>query len=364
MLLRIALLLLMIVHGFIHLIGFAQAFRRTPKSAWGRPSRFQGLAWSLTALVFIVAAVLFLLRSQSWWMIAGVAAVVSQLLIFSAWHEARIGTVANMIILFAVVVSYAKAQFYAEYQKDVAAATARARQTPRRPLTQQDLERLPKPVQRYFAYTGALHGENVVSFRARVAGEMRRENSGWFPFQAEQFSLIDPPLRFFFIHARMKGVPVTGYHRFVNGSASMHLKVLSLFTITDIHGSKLDISERVTMLSDICMMAPAALIDDRIRWEPIDDYSARVIYTVNNISVSAVLFFDEKGRLVNFVSDDRYAVSQNTFRLLRWMMPVSVYKRYNGRTLPAKTEGVYRYPGGDQTFGRFVIRDVRWNQER
>ena len=66
--------------------------------------------------------------------------------------------------------------------------------------------------------------------------------------------------------------------------------------------------ETVTMFNDMCIMAPATLIDPAIDWEAVDAHTARARFTNAGHTIHAELSFNEAGELTNFVSDDRFQV--------------------------------------------------------
>lgn len=70
--------------------------------------------------------------------------------------------------------------------------------------------------------------------------------------------------------AKMFGITVPGYHCYQNASASMQIKLLGLFNMVNIKGKIINKAETVTLFNDMCLMAPAALIDKRIEWFAID----------------------------------------------------------------------------------------------
>jgi NADH-quinone oxidoreductase subunit A len=94
---------LLLIHGAIHLMGFAKAFGFAALPRLSRPiSRGMGIMWLVAALLFLVTAVLFGAGARVWWP-AGLAAVLlSQAVIFSAWSDAKFGTIANLLIALAV----------------------------------------------------------------------------------------------------------------------------------------------------------------------------------------------------------------------------------------------------------------------
>ena len=63
----------------------------------------------------------------------------------------------------------------------------------------------------------------------------------------------------------------------------------------------------------------------------IDSLSCAVTIENGKYKVSAILYFNEKGELINFVSDDRSALQDDgTMKKARWSTPVSDYKEIDG----------------------------------
>jgi hypothetical protein len=117
---RIAITLLLVVHGLLHLLGFLKAWglAALPQLS-GRtllplaPSlvRWVGLAWLLAALVLLAAAALRGFRHESWWIVALSGATLSQLLIILQWPDAKAGSVANLLIVLCVIFSAVAARW-------------------------------------------------------------------------------------------------------------------------------------------------------------------------------------------------------------------------------------------------------------
>jgi hypothetical protein len=94
----------MIIHGLIHLLGFIKAFQFARVGQFTQTiPKSTGILWLIAASLFIAAA---LIRYEWWWMVAIPALVLSQVLIFMHWQDAKYGTIANMIILVGIVIGY------------------------------------------------------------------------------------------------------------------------------------------------------------------------------------------------------------------------------------------------------------------
>lgn len=156
---------------------------------------------------------------------------------------------------------------------------------------------------------------------------------------------------------------VAGYHRFENGEAFMDIPVGPLlFRVQYQSGKEMGIAETVTFFNDMCCMAPATLIDRRIKWLEVKGNTVRAAFTNNGITISAWLYFNDTGELVNFVSDDRYAANgDGSVRKLRWLTPLKEYRERGGHRLAGYAETIYSYPEGDLIYGTFRLADVEYN---
>ena len=97
----------LIIHALIHLMGFLKAFQIAEINQLTQTIHKPiGLLWLISALLFITAAVIFLIKNDWWWMIAVPALVLSQLLIIIYWQDAKYGTIANVIILVGIIIGY------------------------------------------------------------------------------------------------------------------------------------------------------------------------------------------------------------------------------------------------------------------
>ena len=98
---------ILIVHGFIHLMGFAKAFGYASLPQLTSPiSRETGVLWLIAGLLVCASALLLIARPRIGWVIGAVALVLSQCVIVATWHDAWAGTLANAVLLLAVVYAF------------------------------------------------------------------------------------------------------------------------------------------------------------------------------------------------------------------------------------------------------------------
>ncbi len=364
--LRIALLFVLVIHGLIHLMGLVKAFEWATLAQFTKAiARPVGLLWGLAALLFLVAAFLVFRHSDRWWAFALPAVLLSQVLVSTQWHDARWGTVANALILVAAVAGAAVWNFRSEYHTAMEEGLDRVDSRPGQRITEQDLQPLPAPVQRFLRKAGVVGKTRPRSMQLEFKGDIRAEGGPWMPFTTVQVNTFDPPARFFWMDATMKGLPTKGLHAYDDGTAFMRIKLLGLFPVVDISGRELDQAETVTWFNDLCLFAPAALVDPRITWTEVEDRSALATFTHKDITIGARLVFDAQDLLVDFISDDRYIVAppkppeKRTFRT-----PASSHRMMNGLLLPGYGEALWELPGGPFTYGRFTLTALAYDADR
>lgn len=360
---RVLFILLMLFHGLIHLMGFVKAFQFAEMNQLQIPiSKPMGVLWLIAAILFVVAVVMFFV-SDYWFVPATAAALISSALIISSWSDARFGTIPNVIVLVVCVLAISSCSYKGVYRNEIKTAAKQNVIPTETILTEVDIQSLPVPVQNYIRLTGSIGKPKVQNFNVEFEGKIRKnEQAEWMPFTCEQQNFMAVPTRLFFMNARMKGLPVAGYHHFKNGKAVMDIRLLSLIRVQYAEGREMDISETVTFFNDMCCMAPATLIDNRIKWFESTPDSVKCSFTNNGITIRATLIFNEKGELANFISTDRYAYNDNgTMTRIQWQTPLKAYKTVNGFYLPAQAEMIYNYPEGDLCYGIFSLKNIKYN---
>lgn len=249
------------------------------------------------------------------------------------------------------------------YKKAVIEALETTNNKPSEILTKQDLSHLPLIVQKYLKYVGVIGKAKVLNFRAEFKGGIRSKSTDEFmPLTSVQYNFIENPTRIFYIKAKKKGIPAIGLHLYKEQQAIMKVKIMGLFTVVDAKGFEMNQGETVTVFNDMCFMAPATLINSNIKWENIDELSVKAKFTNGNITISAVLYFNEKGELINFVSNDRFETTDGkTYKNYPWETPVLNYININGYRLPSKAKLIYQRPTENFCYGEFELVNIEYN---
>jgi hypothetical protein len=198
-----------------------------------------------------------------------------------------------------------------------------------------------------------------VEFEGVIRGKPK---DGWMKFKSVQYNFFDEPTRAFYIIARKMGIPAFGLHLYKNTSAMMVIKLAGLFKIVEAKGPKMDQSETVTVFNDMCTMAPASLISKNIQWEEVDSNTVKAKFTSGSITIGATLIFNEKGQLINFISNDRYECADGIhYYNYPWITPVTNYKEINGYNLFTFGKTIYQRPDVDFCYGEFNLSYIAYN---
>ena len=95
-----ALFGVLLLYGFIHFMGVAKAFNLAELSELKLPiSPAMGVFWGVAGATLLSAAVLMWTPVQMWWVVAIGGVLLSQIVVFYAWSDARFGTAANVLVL-------------------------------------------------------------------------------------------------------------------------------------------------------------------------------------------------------------------------------------------------------------------------
>jgi len=366
---RWAVAVIVIAHGFIHLLGASKGLGWAEVSQLKEPiSNAAGVVWLAAAVLTVGAGVMLAASIRWWWLVGNFAVVVSQAVIVTSWSDAKAGTIVNVVLLAAVVYGTAAngpTSLRAEYRRRVAIALQKTLDAAS--VTEQDLAALPASVAAYIRQSGAVGQPRISNFRADISGRIRSGPAKpWMAFTGEQVNTFGAnPSRSFRMDATMAGLPVDVLHIFVDATATMRVKVCSLFPMVNRAGPEMDRAETVTVFNDLCVLAPAAIVHAPITWHPIDDHRAQGAFTNGVHVVTAELTFNDQHELVDFWSDDRLATSADgrTLTPQRWSTPVTAFRTLDHRRVATFGEARWHAPApdGQYTYLEFNLDDIDYN---
>ena len=276
------------------------------------------------------------------------------------WWKIILIAVGSIIVMAVSSVTIGNIIFKRKVNSEVAELLTKVRETKSNIITEEGLEGLPEPVQKYLRYTGAIGKEKTETVRLKQKGSFRQGDRSWKPFEAEQYYTTNPP-SFIWI-ADMKAFPllsVKGRDMYYQGKGNMLIKIPPFVTIADARGKEIDQGTLVRYLNEV-MWFPSVYLNDYVKWESIDSTSAKATITYGGVTASAILYFDDEGKLTNFVAQ-RYMMEDEKYSLETWATPIEEYREINGLRLPVKGEGVWKLDSGDFPYIRVEITDIEYN---
>lgn len=238
-----------------------------------------------------------------------------------------------------------------------------ARQIKPRIITETDLAPLPDPVQRYLRYAGVIGKPQVRCARVRQSGVLRTApTQNWMPIEAVQYSTLAGSLSRTWYAVAKKG-PVAlmkARDRYNNGTGHMLIKLLSLFTVADVRCPEIDISALIVFFNDMAMW-PTAFLNRSLTWEAIDATSARATLRLFGRQASAILHFNERAELIDFVTEERYRSAGKEQLRTKWSTPLRDYREVNGFRIPTEGEAIWHLPEGEFSYIKVKLDEVLYD---
>ncbi len=227
---------------------------------------------------------------------------------------------------------------------------------------QKELEGLPAPVQRFFR-TVIKDGQAIVSavkLSQQGLFNLNEMEDKWSPFTATQLVITQRPG--FDWDARIQMTP--GLNAFVHdtyllGFGSLHASLLGLFTVAKMHGApENNQGELLRFFAEATWYPTALLPSQGVRWDAIDDTSARGTLTDGATTVSLVFQFNAQGAIDTIRAEARY---RDKLTAMPWCGRFWEYSVRNGMLIPLEGEVGWEYPEGTRLY--FKGRTTEINHE-
>ncbi len=347
------LLLLMVVHGLVHFLGWIKSIRPSWIATLSKSIQPEmGIGWLITGIVFLISAYLLWQNNENWWMVVLPAILFSTFLTYTYGPEAKAGSIVNLLLLLALFAGIGHWQYKQQYKKDVNSQLTQLSLSSK----VKDTKVLPQPLLRYLDFCGLANMPVPRYIKLEFSGKMADGKGGWFPFTSQQYDFFEPYRRLFWMEGKMKGLTIPGYHKWEEGRGSMDVRLFGWFPVVHHEGKMMDESDAVTLLNDICLFAPNVLKNDAFTFEEIDETHTRVVFHYPGRSVKATLEFDNTGKLINFFSDDRYDVNKG--KKFLFSTPISEYIQVDSIRTVKIGKAVWHYPEGEFPYGVFHLKNI------
>lgn len=358
---RAIFVFILLAHALIHLMGFVKSFKLADIQQLTQPiSKSMGVGWLLSAVLLAVAVALLILKKDTWWMVAIPAVILSQILIFTVWQDAKFGTIANVITVIGIIIGYGVWDFNVMAKQQLHTFLPTSSFT-KEIITKEHLHHLPNVVQRWLERAHVIGKERIHTVHLHQKGKMRTApNGGWMSVDAEQYFTTNPPGFIWLADVNMLSVlHLAGMDTYHNGKGHMLIKALSLLPVADAKGTETDQGTMLRYLAEIIWF-PTAALNDYITWEEIDTTAAKATMTYGGVTASGIFYFNMDGDMIAFEAD-RYYDRKGGATLEKWHIESTEYGELSGIRMPVASEVTWKLKEGDFTWFKLEILDVKYN---
>jgi hypothetical protein len=232
-------------------------------------------------------------------------------------------------------------------------------------IEEADLEALPEPVQRYLRFAGVVGRRPIRQVQLVQSGAFRLgPDQDWRALSATEYYTSYPPA--FIWSADIAAAPMLSFKVrdcYLDGYGAILGKLGGALTVVDESGPGIDQGAALRFLNEMVFF-PTAFLADYVRWEPIDERSARVFLKHPNGEVSAICEFAEDGRMTNFIALRYYMGADDAAgRLAEWQTPFGEYARVDGFRIPAEGAGLWRLEAGDFEYIHLQIDAIAYDED-
>ncbi|HEX7091886.1 MAG TPA: DUF6544 family protein [Longimicrobiales bacterium] len=229
-----------------------------------------------------------------------------------------------------------------------------------------ELEGLPAPAARYFRRALSPGQPMVRTARITHEGEFRTgPDAAWSPFESVQHFTAVPAG--FVWDARIRMAPLTSVRvrdHYFGGSAAMLGKLAALIPVADEEGGvELAASALHRQLAERVWFPTALLPTQGVRWEAVDDSTARASLTDSGITVTLTTHFGDDD-LIRRVEMMRYRDVGGTGVPTPFVGYFRNYARVDGMLVPLEAETEWILPEGRFAFWKARITEARYELAR
>ncbi|MCY2688587.1 DUF6544 family protein [Salinimicrobium sp. TH3] len=360
---RIAFLILIVLHGLIHFLGFAKGFNLAEIKELSLPiSKPVGLIWLVTGLLFLVYGISWWTGYKFNWLLAFIAFAVSQVLVILYWQDAKAATLPNLIILVVAIVSLGSYNFNKLVQADTSRILAESKISSEKIISHKDLEGLPQPVQKWLNHSGIIGKPFISNARITQKLEMKMKpgQEKWLQATAVQYSTVPVPAFVWSVDARMNSlIGFKGRDKFEGGKGEMLIKLEGLIPVVDEKGEKLDEGSLQRYLGEMVWL-PTLAFSPYVSWEEVNDSTAIATLDYMGTKGSGNFYFDPKGDFIKF-SAMRYKGNESDAKRYPWILQVQEHKSFEGIRVPSKMTATWKLENQDWTWLKLDIENIDYN---
>lgn len=360
---KVAYIILLIIHSLIHILGFVKAFDLKEIKELTLPiSKPVGIVWFIAGILFLFYAITVSIHFRYAWVIGLIALVISQILIYYFWKDARFGTIVNIAVALVVVCSFGEFIFSESVSIKTRTILSAVSANNDGSHGEIEMKKFPLPIRNWLKRSGILKRNKISSGRIEQHAfmKLKPEQEDWYEAFAVQYTTIDTPAFIWSVDVRMNSLLwFRGCDHYINGKGGMVIKANSLIPIVNVSGEKLDEGTIQRYLGEMVWF-PTLAWSPYMTWQAIDSLSAQATMTYKGVTGSGTFYFNHEGDFVKFVAL-RYKDTDAGAKRFPWVLTVNSYKEFEGVRIPNDMNATWELDSGDFTWLKLVIGNVKYN---
>ncbi len=230
--------------------------------------------------------------------------------------------------------------------------------------SQAELEGLPAPVQRYFQKVLKDGQPMVAAAKLSQQGQFNLSETEvkWNPFTATQIATAQRPGFDWDGHIQIvPGLNTLVHDTYRSGVGNLHASLLGLFTVAAMHDTpELNQGELMRFFAEAAWYPTALLPSQGVRWEAIDDNSARGTLTDGKTTVSLVFRFNAEGTIDTFRAEARYGTFGGKLAAMPWVGRLWEYTVRDGMYIPLNGEVGWERAEGTWLYYKGQITEIEY----
>lgn len=357
---------IVILHGLVHLMGFVAYWPLAEVAGlpykmtllgerWSvgpAGMRLYSILWLVAAVGLVVAAASLVLGKPWWYPLMWGAVILSLVITMLDWSNAFRGAIISLVILVVLLLVLGlriQPKPFSVYPE------------PTPELTTVSLPAgLPAPVTRYYqtitsASLGTSTGEQIPVIESAVIKARGSVRFAGITFPARLRFTHDAGQGYrHYIEAILFGYPLFKVNEtYIDGHARMALPMGVIE-----NEPKVDMAANLGLWGESIWLPSIFITDPRVRWEAVDNTTARLIVPADGQEDAFTVYFDVETGLISQMEAMRYKEATDTEKTLWWFEPLD-WIEFHGILIPSS--GILTWADEGSPWLVINIEDVAYN---
>ena len=272
------------------------------------------------------------------------------------WWKILLLVILGLVVIIAVALVYGSIRWQAgtkEMHTNLAAS-----RLPIEPRTYDvgEIEDLPAPVQSYFRAVLSDGQPMVAAVSVEHTGTFNMSETGeqWKPFTSTQRVITHRPG--FDWEARVPiapGLAVKVHDAYIAGEGILHASLFGLVSLANMRGTpEAAQGELMRFFTEAAWYPTALLPSQGVRWEAVNDTSAKATLKDGETTLTMLFRFDENGLIESARAEARGRIVGGTVVPTPWEGHFSHYELRDGMRIPLEGEVAWMLPEGPKPYWR------------